>query len=148
MNRPDGIYRLDVRTREISLFPDTDELRWPKCGPRGMILVQRKSGLAPGPSFSLYRPERQVWEPLSVTDAVTFATFARDGRRFCGLAFPEVNEVACYSLPDGRKEVVAEIDEPLLPSLIPYMTLDANDDPIVIRDRSTREIYALEWEAP
>ena len=113
-----------------------------------MILAQRKTGLASGPSFRLYRPEHEAWEPLSVTDALLFATFSRDGRRFCGLAFPEVDEIACYSVPDGRKEVVAEIDEPLLPPSFPSLTLDANDAPIVVRDRSSREIYALEWEAP
>ena len=38
---------------------------------------------------------------------------------------------------------------PLVVAMVqPWMGLDATDAPLVTRDVSTRDIYALDWEAP
>jgi hypothetical protein len=153
MVQADGIYEIDLETREITMVPGTEKLRWPKCGRSGLILANPRTGLPDDDEtvMSVLRPGRREWETaLSQPSMEEFLPrdLTRDERRFCGISYPTTNEVPCYSMPDGRKEVLVEVDEPLLPPIWPYMTLDANDDPIVIRDRSTREIYALEWEAP
>jgi hypothetical protein len=61
-----------------------------------------------------------------------------------------MGEVYCYSFPAGRLETIADIgDTPLLTWVgAPWFGLDADDNPLVMFDRSTRDLYALDWEAP
>jgi len=58
--------------------------------------------------------------------------------------------VTCYSVVDRRLEVLASTREiPLVSWMyVPWMGLDADDMPFVTADRSTRALYALDWEAP
>jgi hypothetical protein len=60
----------------------------------------------------------------------------------------EANRIECYSVAFGRWETLVEIDQPLLGWVInvPWMGLDAEDNPLVMFDRSTRDLYALDWE--
>ena len=81
--------------------------------------------------------------------AFVYPTCTRDGRSVCGLAWEE-NRIQCYSFATRRFETLAEIgDNPLLASgwlVVPWFGLDADDNPLVVFDRSTRDLYALDWE--
>lgn len=50
----------------------------------------------------------------------------------------------------GETEVIADVgDIPLLKvSVVAWTGLAHDDSPLVIRDRGTRDLYALDWEAP
>jgi hypothetical protein len=56
----------------------------------------------------------------------------------------------CRPLDTGRIEVLADLAGiPLAPRMgAPWMGLAPDDSPLVMRDRSTRELYALDWETP
>jgi len=117
----------------------------PKCGPQGQVLASN-----PDLAWALkvYWPKRAAWEDLGPT-RVIYPTWRRDGQSFCGLGV-EANRIECYSFTTRRLEPRAEIgDMPLLSWVhVPWMGLDADDSPMVMRDRSTRDIYSLDWEAP
>jgi hypothetical protein len=102
--------------------------------------------------------ERGAWEEMGADDNKAFdnkgfvyPTWRRDGRSVCGLAWEE-NRIQCYSFATRRFETLAEIgDNPLLASgwlQVPWVGLDADDNPLVVFDRSTRDLYALDWETP
>ena len=76
-----------------------------------------------------------------------YHTWTRDGRSFC---FLFGNRVECYSLARRRYETFAEIGDMSLLSWVdvPWMGLDLDDSPMVMRDVSTIDLYALDWEAP
>src|SRR5574341_690337 len=144
-----GIHRIDLTTRTVTLFDGAQDFVFPRCGPRGHLLALRPPGVG-GPSrpaaFLLYEPERRAWEEIA-PHRLEYPTWTRDGRSFCGLALQE-NRIECYSLAARRFETVAEISgNPLLTWVgVPWFGLDADDNPLVMLDRSTRDLYALDWE--
>ncbi len=145
---PPGIHRLDLETRTVSPMEGAEQLLYPKCGPQGQVLASRL--VVGGQSFMVYWPQHAAWEDLGLGPrSLDYPTWTRDGQSFCGLA-REANRIECYSFASRRLETRAEIgDMPLLTwTFVPWMGLDADDSPMVMRDRSTRDIYSLDWEAP
>jgi hypothetical protein len=55
-----------------------------------------------------------------------------------------------WHVDSGRVEVVADVSGIPLVGVIGawWMGLAADDSPLVLRDRSTRELYVLDWKAP
>jgi Tol biopolymer transport system component len=147
-DRP-GIQRLDLDTRKVSLLEGGEKLVFPKCGPQGQLLALREGGAG----LVSYWPERGAWEEIVGFDQhqLLYPTWTRDGRSYCGLAW-EKSRIECYSFATRRFETLAEIgDNPLLASgwlMVPWFGLDADDNPLVVFDRSTRDLYALDWETP
>jgi hypothetical protein len=140
-----GIQEFDLETRTVSPMEGAERSTAPKCGPQGQVLASN-ADLAW--AQKVYWPKRAAWEDLGPTRLV-YPTWTRDGQSFCGLAI-EANRIECYSFASRRLEARAEIgDMPLLSWVhVPWMGLDADDSPMVMRDRSTRDIYSLDWEAP
>jgi hypothetical protein len=146
-----GIRRLDLTTRAITLFDGARGLLYPKCGPQGQLLATRPAGVADrsrSPVLMLYTPGRRAWEEIGPF-GMHYPTWTRDGRGFC-FHDPPANRVACYSFTTRSVETLAEIgDSPLLSWVnVPWFGLDADDNPLVMFDRSSRDFYALDWEAP
>jgi hypothetical protein len=145
-----GIRRLDLAARTVSSFDGAEDLLYPKCGPQGQLLAMRPAGvgdISRPEAQMVYRPRRGVWEEIGPD--LAYPTWTRDGQSFCGLA-PYANRIDCYSFATRRFETLVEIGEnPLLAWVdVPWMGLDADDNPLVMFDRSTRDLYALDWEAP
>lgn len=142
-----GIQRLDLDTRKVSPLEGGEKLVFPKCGPRGQLLAAKEGGAG----LVSYWPERGAWEEVGGANGTLYPTWTRDGRSLCGLAWDK-NRIECYSFATRRNETLAEIgDNPLLASgwlWVPWFGLDADDNPLVMFDRSTRDLYALDWEAP
>jgi hypothetical protein len=142
-----GIHKVDLQTRAVSLLEGAEKFFYPKCGPQGQVLASR---IVPGIEDHLMVswPFDARWEDLGAF-RLAFPTWTREGQSFCGLDV-EANRIECYSFARHRLEARAEIGDMPLLSLFeaPWMGLDADDSPMVMRDRSTRDIYALEWEAP
>ena len=146
-----GIRRLDLATRTVTVLDGAENLLYPKCGPQGELLATRAPGVGAASrsaALMLYTPARGAWEEIGPFGLV-YPTWTRDGRAFCSLD-REANRVACYSLATRRVETLAEIgDNPLLTWVnVPWFGLDADDSPLLMFDRSTRDFYALDWEMP
>jgi hypothetical protein len=145
---PSGILRYDPSTRRVERLSGADGYRYPKCSSRGDLLALH---LEPGHSrYSLRRAGAATWEDVVVpaAEVLLYPGWRRDGHSFCALGAQGM--VECYSLVDRRLEVLARA--PGLPlavwRAVPWMGLDADDMPFVTADRSTRTLYALDWEAP
>jgi len=136
--------KLDLRTRVVSMLPGSKGLQWPKCGPMGQILTVR----APDPSTVVWWPERGAWEVVGPARGA-YPTWTHDGRSFCELSFAET-AIECYSFATRRYETLTQLGEMrLLPWVgVPWMGLDLDGSPMVMRDVSTSDLYALDWEAP
>jgi hypothetical protein len=143
-----GIHKVDLQTRAVSLLMGAENLIYQKCGPQGQVLAERFIAGTLESSLMVHWPQHSGWEDLGPSSLV-YPTWTRDGQSFCGLAV-EANRIECYSFVRHRLEVRAEIgDMPLVSWVfVPWMGLDADDSPLVMRDRSTRDIYALDWDAP
>jgi Tol biopolymer transport system component len=144
MTRPaPGIYRVGVTGAPPEREPGAETLSLLACSRQGHVL-------ADGPNGPAVRwAGRRQWEKAPV--GLVSPTWTRDGRSICGLEWgaSSVSRVACYSFDRSRLEPLATIDLPLLAvTNMPAMFLDPDDDPVVVVDRSVRDIYALEWNAP
>jgi hypothetical protein len=146
-----GIHRLDLTTREVEPYEGAENLFYPKCGPQGQLLAVRPpdvGGVLGPTTLMVHWPEREGWEEIGPA-TVAYPTWTRDGGSFCGLA-PFLNRIDCYSFAPYRLETITEVGENRLLNWIavPWFGLDTGDNPLVMFDRSTRDLYALDWEAP
>jgi Tol biopolymer transport system component len=148
LRTPQGsIKAMDLRTREVTVLPGSERMMGPKCSPEGPILADKEWSQ----TFFLYRPESRTWEEFwrGARVALGYPTWSRDGRAIYGLS---VDERAVFRLEvEGRRlERVASLGsvEPTAPLGSPWMALDPDDAPLVLRDTGMWDLYLLDWEAP
>jgi WD40 repeat protein len=144
-----GVFRVDMKTRIVSLFPGSERMQYPKSSAGGDILALEMppEGMVQIP-YSVFFVDRGQWERLGPIN-LGYANWSRDGQSFTGLN-PATHRIERWSRATGRVETVAELgDVPLLTwVVVPWMGLAPDGSPLVVRDRSTRDLYALDWDAP
>jgi hypothetical protein len=98
--------------------------------------------------YRVFLPERGTWEQVTVP-GFAYASWTLDGQSLIGLNW-EGSRIERFSLATRRSEVVADVRGLTLARVggVPWMGLDATDAPLVTRDISTFDLYALDWEAP
>jgi Tol biopolymer transport system component len=149
--RRPGLFEVDVETRRVTPFTGAERLQYPKCSVQGRILAMERptSAADSWEPLHVFRPERGAWETLGPVQPVGYATWTRDGEAFVGLNIDE-SRIERYSLAARRSEPIADLRRLRLVTdgVVPWMGLAADDSPLVTRDHSTGDLYALDWEAP
>ena len=143
-----SIKALDMRSRRISVIPGSERMMGPKCSPLGTILADKNWN----DGWWLYHPDAQRWEeiiPARERVNLNYPTWSRDGSAIYGLSLDE-RAVFRLRLPGLRPEKVASLGpvDPTAPSQQPWMGLDPDDTPLVLRDTGMWDLYVLDWEAP
>jgi dipeptidyl aminopeptidase/acylaminoacyl peptidase len=146
-----GLFRVDLTTRQVSPWPGAERLQYPKCSPQGRVFALERAAPARNmlaTDSRVFLPERGAWQEVTVP-GFTYANWTRDGQALIGLNASEVR-IERFSLATRRSEVIADVRSLTLASQanVPWMGLDATDAPLVTRDVSTSDLYALDWEAP
>jgi dipeptidyl aminopeptidase/acylaminoacyl peptidase len=149
-NRRPGLFRIDLGMRQVSPWPGAERLQYPKCSPQGRVFAldtveSRKVG---NTRSRVFLPERGTWEEVTVPGSM-YANWTRDGQALVGLNNGE-SRIERFSLLTRRSEVIADVRSLRLAlhAGFPWMGLDATDAPLVTRDLSTFDLYALDWDAP
>jgi hypothetical protein len=144
-----GIFRVDLPTRAISVLAGSERLQFPKCSAQGDVLAMEKprEGTATV-LYRLLRADSGRWETLGPM-SVSYASWSRDGRTFTALD-PATRRIVRWSRGSGRLETVADLGDTRLLTwvVVPRLGLAPDGSPLVVRDRSTSDRYALDWEAP
>jgi hypothetical protein len=146
---PQGSIRtLDMRTRQVSVVAGSERMMGPKCSPGGTILADKEWSQ----SWWLYHPESRTWEDFwrgrpGLT--LSYPTWSRDGRAIYGLSLDE-RAIFRLTVEGQRLERVASLGqlEPTAPSQQPWMGLDPDDSPVILRNTGMWDLYVLDWEAP
>jgi Tol biopolymer transport system component len=137
---------LDLRTHQLSTLPGSQGLYGPRWSPDGKYIAALQSG----PEYLwLYDFKSQKWEELT-SIGVGYPSWSQDSNSiyFDNIAFQR--EVAFFRvhISDHKLEQVTSLKD-----LQPYGILDLwtgltpDDSPLLSRNVSSQEIYALNWEA-
>ncbi len=139
-----GLFRVDLATRQVSPWPGAEGLRYPKCSPQGRIFALAIDHM----DHRVFLPERRTWEPVAVPGYI-YANWTRDGQALVGYRLPG-RRIERFSLATRRSEVVADLRGLALATQegVGWIGLDGTDTPLVTRDATTVDLYALDWEAP
>jgi hypothetical protein len=125
-------------------MPGTQGLRYPKCSRQGHVLASTGATTL---EFKILRAGEDAWGNLGPLP-LAYPGWKRDGTAFCGWNAPELS-IDCYAIDRRQLERLTQVPFPLASwEGVPWIGLDASDNPFVAADRSTAALYALEWETP
>jgi Tol biopolymer transport system component len=140
-----GIFKLDLRTKQISLLPGAGNLMQSICSRQGDVLAWQET---PKPTYRILRHGRTEWEDVD-SHSLAYPNWTRDGEAIIGLKL-EGQRVERFDLKTPQWTTVVNLAEtPLVMSDYgSWMGLSADDSPVIMRERGTRDLYALDWETP
>jgi Tol biopolymer transport system component/DNA-binding winged helix-turn-helix (wHTH) protein len=136
---------LDLKTGQITTLPDSEGLFSARWSPDGRQLVALRADATQ--TLMLFDFEGRKWEELAKSAA--YPNWSRDGSCIY-FEDPYTNEPALYRvlISDRKVEELATLDPRILSWAIvgKWMGLAPDDSPLVLRDTSVEEIYALDLE--
>jgi hypothetical protein len=145
-NFPTAIQIVDVKTRRVSVVPDSKGLFSPRWSPDGRYLAAMPDDQS---SLVLFDFKTQKWARL-FEGIPEFLNWSHDGRFVYFLQLhgkaPGVKRV---SVPDGKFEEVASLKNLKVTGVFSsWLGLTPNDEPLVLKDAGTQEIVSMEWHEP
>jgi Tol biopolymer transport system component len=147
-SKENAIFTVSLRTREIVALPDSAGLFSPRWSPDGRYLLAMTGDFA---KLLLYDTAARKWRDL-VNMPSSYPNWSQDG---ASVYFCNANKASLpvyrVSVSDRRVESLGNLSSygRLAMGRFGWWTGLAPDDSLLaIRDISTQEIYALDWEAP
>jgi Tol biopolymer transport system component len=139
-----AILRQDLGSGEISRIPDSDGLYSPQVSPDGRYISAFRLS---SNEILLFDAKTNRWSTLAKGEGFGYNIWSHDGKyvyaRNDHAGSPRIVRVR---IKDAKmEEIVSLKDLPQLADVFAlWIGLTPDDEPIVIRDRSTQEIYALD----
>jgi serine/threonine protein kinase/WD40 repeat protein len=142
-----NIHIADLKTAQISDVPGSENLFSPRSSPDGRYLAALS---ADSTKLMLFDNEKKSWTQLAVS-RFGFENWSHDGRYLYAEDYSDkTDDLVRVTVPDGKVERVLSLKE------IPrgfdpwefWIGLAPDDSPLVMRDRSTQEIYSLDIRFP
>jgi dipeptidyl aminopeptidase/acylaminoacyl peptidase len=144
-----AIHQVDVATRSVSTLPGSQGLYSPRWSPDGRFVAAVSKDSR---TVMLFDFTTQHWAELAVMDSVGYLTWSRKGEYlYFDAATKDGVSIYRVSARDHRLERVTAIPPPtgLAFGLFgPWTGLDPEDSPLLMRDTSVQEIYALDLQLP
>jgi Tol biopolymer transport system component len=142
-----AIYFLDLKSGQVTTLPGSEGHFSARWSPDGHHLAALRADSTE--TLMLFDFETRKWEELAKSAA--YPNWSRDGR-YIYFEDPYTNEPALYRvrISDRKVEKLATLNPRVLTwaTVGKWTGLAADDSPLVLRDTSVEEIYALDWEAP
>lgn len=141
---PLTIQVLNLADGRSVVLPGSTNLASPRWSPDGRHLVaMRRDALG----LMLFDFHTNKWSPL-VSMPVGYPSWSRDGQYVYFLRVPDNPAVLRVRLSDRVVERVVDLKSvPMTGFLGPWLGLAPDGSPLVLRDWSSQDIYALEWDA-
>jgi len=137
---------VDLKSRQVKTLPGS-EGRWsPRWSPDGRYIAAMAGGTNPG-GLLVFDLKTELWRTLPVTGDVSFPAFSSDSRFICFLRYGHDQGVFRIPVAGGKAERLADLADWHLTGYYGYsMSLDPSGAPLVLRDMSRNDIYALTLE--
>src|ERR1700676_158022 len=146
-NQGSAIYVLDLKTRKASKLPGSDGLYSPRWSPNGRYVAAIPLDSL---KLMLFDFTTQKWTELANL-FVAYPTWSRDGRYlyFDGILDNQESYFRAQ-ISSGKLERIFSLKsfQAAGGAFGNWSGLAPDESPLVVRDASIQEIYALDWERP
>jgi Tol biopolymer transport system component len=140
-----GISILDLKTGTVKTMPGSDGLFSPRYSPDGHYVAALTTETS-----TLVLLDLKTGTSQKLCDDVAYPNWSRDGD-YINFDKPYQENTGLYRvhISDGKVEKVASLEPSFLSWAIvgKWTALASDDSPLVLRDTSVDEIYALDWNA-
>jgi Tol biopolymer transport system component len=142
-----NIHVVDLKTSQISDVPGSETLFSPRCSPDGRYIAALS---ADSTKLMLYDMEKKSWTQLAVS-RFGFENWSHDGKYLYAEDYSDkTDDLVRVSVANGKEERLLNLKE------IPrgfdpwefWVGLAPDDSLLLMRDRSTQEIYSLDVRFP
>jgi len=142
-----AIYQLNLKTKQLTTVNGSQGLGRPRLSPDGNYIAAHSFG----GHLMLFNVKAQKWTEFTQT-AAFHPVWSHDGK-YVYFDFTAEGEPAFYrvQIKDHKLERVAglkDVKRPPSPGPTSWTGLAPDDSPLALRDISTFEIYALDWQLP
>jgi eukaryotic-like serine/threonine-protein kinase len=142
-----AIYQLNLKTNQLTTVSGSQGMWFPRLSPDNSHIA----ALSNSSHLMLFDVKAQKWTKLVQTTAY-YPAWSHDGK-YVYFASAAEGEPAFYrvQIKDHKLERVASLKDVKRPTSGSYGSwtgLAPDDSPLALRDISTYEIYALEWQLP
>jgi Tol biopolymer transport system component len=144
-----AIHLVDLAGDHASILPNSEGLYSPSWSPDGRFVAAISKDLR---RVVLFDFTTKRWKELALMDSVGHLTWSRKGE-YVYFDAATKGSVAIYRVDarSHRMERVAAIPPHVAPPFelfSPWTGLDPDDSPLLMRDTSVHEIYALDLQLP
>jgi Tol biopolymer transport system component len=142
-----NIHIADLKTAQVSDVPGSENLFSPRCSQDGRYVAALS---ADSTKLMLYDMAKKSWTQLAASK-FAFENWSHDGKYLYAEDYPDkTDDMVRVSVANGRVERLLNLKE------IPrgfdpwefWVGLAPDDSPLLMRDRSTQEIYSLDVRFP
>jgi Tol biopolymer transport system component/DNA-binding winged helix-turn-helix (wHTH) protein len=143
-----AIYRIDLKTSKVSSIPGSDGLTSPRVSPDGRNISALTKGQT---KLMLFDTNTNRWSSLVEGEQIGYNEWSHDGKYvYMRENRDGAGELVRVRIKDGVLEHVLSLkDFPQLTDIFAgWIGLTPDDAPLLMRDRSVQEIYALDLNFP
>ena len=143
-----GIFRLDLDSGKTSSIPNSVGRHSSRVSPDGRYVAAFSEAAT---ELLLFDSKIQQWSTLAKGELLSFNLWSPDGKYVymrSNVSYPRIVRV---HIPDGRMEEVVSLKgfpQAAGDPSVGWFGLTPDGDVVVIHDRSTQEIYALDVDLP
>jgi Tol biopolymer transport system component/DNA-binding winged helix-turn-helix (wHTH) protein len=137
-----GIYSFDLATHRLTKLPGSDGFWMPRWAPDGSFILGRS---ADSLSLFLFDVQRQTWRELAHGESFGYANWSSNSRFVYVLKRGNDPAIERIRVADGRTEAVASLTGVRQTGFrnAVWTGLTPEDDPLILRDVGTEELYSL-----
>jgi serine/threonine protein kinase/WD40 repeat protein len=142
-----NIHMLNVQSGQATDIPGSEGLFSPRTSPDGRYLAALS---ADSTRLMLYDFAKQAWQPLA-TSMFAYENWSRDGSYLYAEDYPgKIDDIVRIHVPDGKLERLFSLkDTPRgFDPWVSWVGLTPDNSILLMRDRSTQEIYSLTVRFP
>ncbi len=144
-NDPSSAIRIvDVSTRQLSTLTASDGLYSPRWSPDGRHVSAFSSD---SKTLLLFDFETNKWTELA-KGSLSWLNWSHDGKYVYVLDYRQQNAVIRVRVSDGKIEYVADVkDFPATGRYGGALALTPDDQPVLLRDTGTQDVYSVDWQS-
>jgi serine/threonine protein kinase/Tol biopolymer transport system component len=145
-NNPSSSIRIfDVSTRQLSTLPGSGGLYSPRWSPDSRHV---SAFSADSQTLLLFDFGTNKWKELA-RGSLSWLNWSHDSQYVYVLDFRQQSAVIRVRVSDGKREQVVDVKD--FPATGRYgiaLALTPDDQPILLRDTGTQDVYSVDWHSP